>query len=524
MLPSLGGAILITEQQLRDVLNCPVALARNSEFLGRPATQLFADDHLVAKLRSDFVFRPVDVERKAQAARAQEITVAVYHPSKTWFYLRDGDDLVIGSVMPKLEPLHLAFERMLSGPECDLVSLLRQWFRLYFSVAAQHKKRLDEGLSNFGLDENGRLYYLDDDLYAWYDFTAFSCMFAVWCRQYPTISEDFCRVLIRCLVEQLLEHFASPHLLRVVYGQVRDLDAYNDRERRLFSLVVELLAAEIKRFNTTLIKSDLGLVDDASVADSSLGGEDPSCNEPGIMAVLADVHANAPALEAVLAELDRLGVKKILLLGDVVGYGPHPNECIELIQARSCLTVQGNHDYAAVSGDVHRGFSKMARWAIEWTQPRLSIESKQFLSSLPPQLRIGSWLAVHGAPIDKHFFYAYVYQMTYQANLDWLQSHEVPIAFHGHSHTQSVYQRFRREDYHFKEGDVQLRESSWSLVCPGSVGQPRCGDWRAEFALFDPASASVKFRKLKYDLQYTMTDMRQLGFPSALVDRYADGK
>ncbi|WP_317931171.1 metallophosphoesterase family protein [Halioxenophilus sp. WMMB6] len=521
----MAGATIIAEQQLRDVLNCPIALARNSEFLGRPATQLFANDYLVAKLRSDFVFRPVDVERKARAARAQEFSVGVYHPAKTWFYLRDDEALVIGSVTPKLQPLHLAFERLLSGPESDLVSLLRQWFRLYFSVATGHKKRLDEGLSNFGLDRNGRLYYLDDDLYAWDDFTAFSRAFAVWCRQYPAISENFCRVLIRCLVEQLLEQFSSPHLLRVVYGQLRDLDAYNDRERRLFSLVVELLAVEIKRLNSTLAKSpDNGSSVAAVALIDAEDDETPSPHDDGVIAIIADVHANAPALQAVLEEVDRLGVKKILLLGDIVGYGPHPNECVELIRTRSCLTVQGNHDYAAVSGDVHRGFSKMARWAIEWTRPRLSIDSKRFLSSLPPQLRLNNWLAVHGAPIDKHFFYAYVYQMTYQDNLDWLQSHEVPIAFHGHSHTQSVYQRYRNKDQLSKAGEIRLCEPSWALVCPGSVGQPRSGDWRAEFALFDPVSATVSFKKLDYELQQTMADMRQLGFPSALIDRYAEGR
>lgn len=566
-LPSLAGESVFSQADLRSILLHPIVLSRQGDFLGRPATQVYASDSGVVKLRTDFVFQAKDVLRRTAAAREKDLQLAVYHPQKTWFHFVLDGKPTIGSITPRLKPLNTIFAALVHQGEPALTQLFHQWFRAYFSVAKNHSLRLDEGLSNFGLDEAQNLFYLDDDTYNWDDYTSLAQMLAVWVRQNAAIDSAVCRVIASALVSELITTFCSPHQLTVLYGQLRALDGCSPRERALLGIILEILGESIKAK-----KAGNSVGNSAANTASVNQHETPSAvvsqglsqsieNEPSVkatgvsqplasvsfamespthslallsqpMAIIADIHANQAALLAVLADIDRQGIRQLLVLGDIVGYGPEPNECVALLNARQATVIQGNHDYAAASGDLQRGFSKLARWAIEWTQTVLSAQAQNYLHNLPPIIDAGEWLAVHGAPIDKQYFYAYVYQMTYQDNLQWLADNQKRFAFHGHSHVQSVYGRSGHNDELYPGPEISLADLKHALICPGSVGQPRGGDWRAEYAVLYPQTnaesptnaPALRFYKLEYDLEKTLTKMQEFNFPSALINRYREGK
>ncbi len=529
MLPSLDGGVNYSEQDVVSVLEQPVKLARNTPFTGRTATQVFANSSCVVKLRTDLVFRDKDVARRAEACRAQEIKLGVYHPHKTWFYCTYQQQYRIGNIAPRLTPLNTVFSSLYKNKPAQLLSLFAQWLDLYFGTAYQHGLRLDEGLSNFGFDETQRLYYLDEDTYRWDEFSSFCLMFAVWCRHYPEIDTAFCQQWTQLLIDAVKKQFNSPHLINVLHGQFRALNSYSERESALINAVLNCLVAAIKNSVVkvtpkVVLKGEKHSAKTDNAVVSPQSDQIPLIDRTAPLAIIADVHANEPALARVLDDINQRNIKQMLVLGDLVGYGPHPNQCVQRLQNSNGIMIQGNHDYAAASGDVHRGFSKMARWAIDWTRTQLSDDGQRFLASLPPVLQQDDWMAVHGAPIDKLYFYAYVYHMTYQANLDWLQSQQITLAFHGHSHLQSAYVRAYGEDGLCDGNVIDLSPIEAALVCPGSVGQPRGGDWRAEYAILDGQSRRLEFIKLEYDLDKTLADMRALGFPTPLIDRYREGK
>lgn len=535
LLPALSGETIFDPGCVAQTLLYPVQKSRSGDFTGRPATEVFACRERVVKIRSDFVFQPKDVLRRAQAARRSEVELQVHHPHKTWFFASRQGQKIIGSVTPRLTPLNTLLVRDDANQnDSAFWGWIDQFFLLYFKTAALHNKRLDEGLSNFALDDQCTLYYVDDDIYPWDDFTSLAHMVAVWIRQHPWLDTVNCALLSDALVEQVSKIIPSPHALHVVHGQFRAVESCSARERECMAVIIDGLSAAIKKRSKGVAPVDV-VSSRSQQADDSLSFSskvvDDNSTKP--VAVLADVHANLPALSAVLEDIQKRGIDSLLILGDLVGYGPHPNECVERLSELSLACfIQGNHDYAAASGDIQRGFSKMARWAIEWTRDLLTADSQAFLLGLPPVVQQEDWMAVHGAPIDKHYFYAYVYQMTYQANLDWLEDKKIVTAWHGHSHMQTVYGRSRSGDQCISmdkteaqgRRTIRLQEFTASLVCPGSVGQPRGGDWRAEYAIWFPKNKTVEYQKCEYDLGKTLSDMQRFTFPDALISRYQEGK
>lgn len=239
---------------------------------------------------------------------------------------------------------------------------------------------------------------------------------------------------------------------------------------------------------------------------------------------MADIHANLPALQAVLREMEQLGVRQALVLGDIVGYGPHPRECIATIRDRGFPVIKGNHDHAVAEGQFAKGFSAHARRVAEWTRERLDAEDLRWLAELPPYLQHHNWLAVHGAPQDRQFFSAYVYHMTYESDLDDLADRQIPICFHGHSHVAGVYFRKRGLDGLSKDRRQSLQEYSHCLVCPGSVGQPRDNSGAAAcFALYQAHERQLTFYRIAYDVDATANDMLANDFPPILAHRLREG-
>jgi predicted phosphodiesterase len=243
--------------------------------------------------------------------------------------------------------------------------------------------------------------------------------------------------------------------------------------------------------------------------------------------VFSDVHANATALEAVLKACAGRW-ERAVCLGDVVGYGPDPNEVVERVRSLVSAIIRGNHD-KAVSGitDVE-DFNPVARAAVEWTRKQLFPENLQYLRGLPKgPLKIDGAVLVHGAVEDED-----EYLFAPDQALTSLLASPRPVTFFGHTHMQGgfTYDGAAIERVEISaEPDTDFEMASLEpktryLLNPGSVGQPRDGDPRAAFAIADLDKHKVEFWRTRYDISAVQERMERAGAPEALVLRLAFGR
>lgn len=476
------------------------ALEHNSEFSGRPTTRLFVNDRHVVKLHAA---AGADLEQALAEGRRllqRERRCAVHVPAKTWFVVEDGDRFRLGNITPRLLTLQSAQAQRF---EARYLQQLQAMLEMYLLVAGRHRLRLDEGLSNFAAGAGGTVHYLDDDFYPWDDFAHLAQFLGVLLRKTPLLGPGAAKVLGQATRAAALEHCADA-----------------DAPRRLASAVRPLyFAAGPQQDNCDALLRGLDpppprarRQGQEARAPIRLDGAEP-------IALIADVHSNLPALQAAGEEIRRRGLKRTLVLGDVVGYGPHPGECIRYIREAGYDVVKGNHDEVAATGRAGPGFSSTARQAIDWTRSQLSEEELDWLDALPVQAFGGNWMAQHGAPMDPAHLRAYVYRLTYEDNLDFLAERRIRWALHGHTHVAGVYYRARGNSLHSGAARQSLSGYEQALVCPGSVGQPRGGAAGAELAVFEPDTGTLEFLRLPYDVERTMADMSRAGLAETLIRR-----
>jgi diadenosine tetraphosphatase ApaH/serine/threonine PP2A family protein phosphatase len=248
---------------------------------------------------------------------------------------------------------------------------------------------------------------------------------------------------------------------------------------------------------------------------------------PGCTCIFADVHANLPALEAVLAFAATAGVTRYLFLGDVVSYGPFPGQCIRrLAELNQAVLLRGNHDHTSGTGVPENGSNRVARTMDLWTYQQLTPEERDWLLALPVEHIERPWMSVHGAPQDPHKFYAYVYELTYQDNLAYIAGQQCLACFYGHTHVQFVYRRLAdggAQKYAPATLDL-FQPGETMLINPGSVGQPRDGDPRAACAIWDHAANRLSFHRLTYPVATTVAAVKQAGLPEDLIYRLEEGR
>jgi predicted phosphodiesterase len=240
-------------------------------------------------------------------------------------------------------------------------------------------------------------------------------------------------------------------------------------------------------------------------------------------AVLSDIHANLPALEAALAAVGRLGVDAYLCLGDVVGYGAWPNECCDLIGRLDCLRVRGNHDEAALSPGKEQWFTAGARACILWTREQLSPRSRAFLVSLGPALAVGDLSICHGSIPDPDF-----YTSTPQEALYSLGAMATTLGFLGHTHYAEWYALEPGAALPLRAslplgGVCTLEPGLRYLVNPGSVGQPRDGNSMPSFAVYDADAATVEIIRFEYDTGAAQQRILEVGLPEQMARRLSLG-
>jgi diadenosine tetraphosphatase ApaH/serine/threonine PP2A family protein phosphatase len=238
------------------------------------------------------------------------------------------------------------------------------------------------------------------------------------------------------------------------------------------------------------------------------------------IAVLSDIHGNLEALEAVLADIDRGGIDLVYSLGDVVGYGPSPGACLEIIRSRAAVSLTGNHDAAVAGLASLEDFNEFARSAVEWTAARLDAGQIEYLASLPYTRREPDLLFVHASPIEPERWH-YIHGL---ADIDeHFAAFAERLCFVGHSHRPGVYAIGADRGVARLGGRETLREGFRYLVNAGSVGQPRDRDARASYVVYDAAGASVELRRVAYPVAKTQERMRAAGLASFLIDRLGAG-
>ncbi|MGH9748129.1 MAG: metallophosphoesterase family protein [Candidatus Acidiferrales bacterium] len=245
--------------------------------------------------------------------------------------------------------------------------------------------------------------------------------------------------------------------------------------------------------------------------------------------ILSDIHANVTALDTALAAAKGKWDKAVCL-GDVVGYGPDPNEVIDRIRELDAITIRGNHDKAGSGLANAEDFNPVARNAALWTRDQLRPELREYLEKLPtgPET-VDGFTIVHGASRDED---EYVFAPA-QA-LDGLIEAATPVTFFGHTHLQGGFSLRQDDDkviaLHFKPGGenqftpLTIEDGATYLLNPGSIGQPRDGDTRAAFCIADLDKKIVEFWRVPYDIEAVQKRMAAAGLPEPLILRLQFGR
>lgn len=241
-----------------------------------------------------------------------------------------------------------------------------------------------------------------------------------------------------------------------------------------------------------------------------------------LIAILGDIHSNLAAFEAVLEDLKkRGGFDKMWCLGDVVGYGPDPHECIELLRRHNHLCVAGNHDWAAIGKMDTLDFNPVAAQACHWTAEQLTPEDIEYLQNLPLDLCEDNFTLVHGSPREP----IWEYLLSVEAARDNLSYFQTDYCLVGHSHVPLVFESDSGKllTRKFSDGASLKLGNNRLIINPGGVGQPRDGDPRASYAVYDVEARTIYHYRVEYDILFTQRKMEERGLPLPLILRLGEG-
>lgn len=238
------------------------------------------------------------------------------------------------------------------------------------------------------------------------------------------------------------------------------------------------------------------------------------------IALFGDIHANYEALEAVLADANEQGCEDHVCLGDVVGYNADPSLCLEKIRELGCPVVKGNHDEDASGQHSLEMMNPVAAEALKWTREQLTEEQREWLARVRMVRQIHDFTIVHST-LDQPNSWNYVTnKFDAMSNFSYQFTQ---VCFHGHTHVPRVFIRSAKVQ-EVKAGEVQIEPGMKYFINAGSVGQPRDGDWRASYCIFDTHANTVTFRRLEYDIKTAQRKIMEAGLPEVLATRLAEGR
>ena len=235
--------------------------------------------------------------------------------------------------------------------------------------------------------------------------------------------------------------------------------------------------------------------------------------------VLGDIHGNLAALETVLACLSKENIDQLISVGDVVGYGAAPRECISMLREAKAVVVLGNHDAAAIQRLDMVYFNAYAREAVLWTQRVLSKEDRAWLTALPLARHLEHCSVAHGTLYRPELF---DYIQTPEDADPSLDIMPLPVCFVGHSHVPVTLMRMKDDPTrtaYTVDPEIDVEDASRALVNVGSVGQPRDEDPRTGYAIYDSELSRVWIHRVHYDIQREADRIRRAGLPTRLADR-----
>ncbi len=241
------------------------------------------------------------------------------------------------------------------------------------------------------------------------------------------------------------------------------------------------------------------------------------------IAILSDIHSNLAAFQAVLRHIESIGgMDKLWCLGDVVGYGPDPHECIALLQRFNPVCVAGNHDLAAVGAISTADFNTAAARANQWTAEQLTEDDCDFLQYLPPTLNEGPFTLVHGSPREPVWEYLFAASAA-QENFPVFTTAYCMV---GHTHVPVIFEeRGGSVITHDFPADMTLVLGPNRLIInPGGVGQPRDHDPRASYAVYDTDANALYHYRVEYEIRTTQEKMESAGLPEFLIARLSLGR
>lgn len=240
------------------------------------------------------------------------------------------------------------------------------------------------------------------------------------------------------------------------------------------------------------------------------------------IAIYSDIHGNLDAFEAVLKDIDREDVDKKVFLGDVVGYGPEPNECIELLGENADVMLAGNHDWAAVEYTDHSYFNPYAKESLFWTMRQLSDKNKEWIKILKPSGTLDNIQLAHATPLQPD---EWRYILTMQDAMDNYQAIEKPVCFIGHSH-QPVIIEYVDEVNILPIRDIYktLEPNRKYVINVGSVGQSRDSNPDACYVVYDTKTQNIEFRRVEYNVARVQKKMEKNGLPKYLIERLGVGR
>ena len=237
------------------------------------------------------------------------------------------------------------------------------------------------------------------------------------------------------------------------------------------------------------------------------------------IAIISDIHSNLAAFEEVLADIERMDVDVVVSLGDNIGYGPDPEEVLQLIRQRQIPSILGNHELGLIDPSFLAWFNDSARRSLEINRELLSSESLNYLQALEPTLSMHECLFVHGVPPDSTT--RYLFEVSNQELVNILACLDQELAFVGHTHALRLiaYDGRRLRHLHLPAGIISLESGSKYLINAGSVGQPRDGDSHAKYLIWDRESRQLEVRFVRYDIARTVKGIMALGLPIINADR-----
>jgi predicted phosphodiesterase len=240
--------------------------------------------------------------------------------------------------------------------------------------------------------------------------------------------------------------------------------------------------------------------------------------------IIADIHSNLEALRAVLDILKRQNIDRFLCLGDIVGYGANPNECIEEVRNLEAESIIGNHEWGVIHPEIRSFFNPVAKQAIEWTERELSNENQDYLAHLGVVKETNLFSMVHSTLYEPTQWYYIISPEEAELNFPLMKKE---IVFFAHSHQAVIYSKHRDENckgFALPEGGkILLKRGYRYLINPGSVGQPRDGNPQASFGIYDTESRTVQIKRCNYDINKAREKILKAGLPSFLAERLVYG-